>query len=319
MEIETQLQPAIPAGLETLAAQTSSYILDARSANTRRAYQSDWRSFDAWCLGFGLEALPAAGETVALYLTARAEAGARVSTLERALAAVSQAHQAAGHPSPRASAAVKAVLRGIRRRLGVRPTQKRPLLVGDLWAITAALPAGRLATARDRALLLLGFSGALRRSELAALQVEDVRATPQGLEVLIRSSKTDQEGAGQLVGVPRGRALCPVQAYTAWLAAAGIDAGPVFRQVDRHGRLGEAMSPKAIAEVVKRCAARAGMETSDVAGHSLRAGLATQAALAGKAERVIMAQTRHRSSAVVRQYIRHGELWAENAADGIGL
>jgi integrase len=183
-----------------------------------------------------------------------------------------------------------------------------------------ALPAGLVGT-RDRALLLLGFAGALRRSELVALEVADARLTREGLEVTIRRSKTDQEGEGQKVGIPRGehKDTCPVRAYSAWLEEAGIPEGRVFRSVSRHGAINGTMSDRAVALVVKRAALRVGVEAGNLAGHSLRAGLVTAAAAAGVAERAIMNQTRHRSIAVMRSYIRDGSIFRDNAAAAVGL
>lgn len=300
-----------------LVERARDYAEAARSEATRRAYRSDWGTFAAWAASQGLQALPAAPETVALYLTHRA-ASCKASTLSRALAAISEAHRAAGVPSPRSSAPVKAVLGGIRRAKGTAPAQKAPIVAGELKAMIAALPEGLLGL-RDRALLLVGFAGAFRRSELVSLAVEDVAQVEDGLEVTLRRSKTDQEGQGRKVGVPFGSspASCPVRAFRAWVEAAGISSGPVFRSVDRHGHLGEALSPAAVALVVKRAASAAGLEASRVAGHSLRAGLATSAAKAGRSERAIMAQTGHRSSAMVRRYIRDASLFSENAAAGL--
>jgi site-specific recombinase XerD len=296
-------------------------MLDAKAENTRRAYRSDWRTFERWCEGHGLEALPASGDTVALYLAARADAGARVSTLSRALASISEAHRAGGHPVPREASAVKAVLQGIRREQGTAPHQKSPLLLLELKAMLEQISADTLKGCRDRALLLVGFAAALRRSELVGLQLEDLRFTSRGLELLIRRSKTDQEGEGQRIGIPHGYhpETCPVRALSAWLQRSGIHAGRVFRGINRHGQLGDALTDRSVALLIKAAAQKAGLPAADYSGHSLRAGLATQAAISGKGERTIMAQTRHRSPTMVRRYIRDSDLWRDNAADGIGL
>ena len=175
---------------------------------------------------------------------------------------------------------------------------------------------------RDRALLLLGFAGALRRSELVGIDVEDVVEVPDGLTVHLRRSKTDQEGAGRLVGIPYGSnpSTCPVRAWRAWLELSGITEGPAFRSVDRHGRVGSTrLTAQAVALVVKRHALRAGLDPGEVAGHSLRAGLATAAAEAGVPERVIAATTGHKGTAMLRRYIREGSLFRENAASAVGL
>jgi integrase len=172
---------------------------------------------------------------------------------------------------------------------------------------------------RDRALLLVGFASALRRAELVSLNVEDVTTGPDGLTITLRRSKTDQEGAGRPIGVPFGSspATCPVRALAAWVAAAGITDGPLFRGVSRHGALLGRLSGRGVARVVQRGAASVGLEVANFGGHSLRAGLATAAEKAGKSERAIMAQTGHRSVTMVRRYIRDANLFSDNAAAGL--
>jgi integrase len=175
---------------------------------------------------------------------------------------------------------------------------------------------------RDRALLPLGFAGALRRSELVGLDVDNVCEGTDGLKVHLRRSKTDQEGAGRTLGIPYGSSpvTCPVRAWRAWLEVSGITEGHAFRPVDRHGRIGpRRLSAQAVALVLKRHAARAGLDPAEVAGHSLRAGLATSAAAIGVPERVIAEQTGHKGTAMLRRYIREGSLFRENAAGAVGL
>ena len=292
----------------------------AKAPATLRAYRSDWAHFEAWCGAHGADALPASPDTVALYLTDLARV-AKPSTLQRRVSSISQAHQAAGHPTPTSDLRVRTTLAGIRRTLGTAPEQKTPALTADVRTMVEAMP-DTLAGARDRALLLLGFAAALRRSELVGLDVADVAEQNDGLVITVRRSKTDQDAVGRRVGVPYGShpATCPVRAVRAWRAAAGIDDGPVFHPVDRHGRVGEArLSGTAVALIVKRAAARVGLDPDQFAGHSLRAGLATSAAAAGASERAIMAQTGHKSLPMVRSYIREGSLFRDNAAALVGL
>jgi integrase len=170
-------------------------------------------------------------------------------------------------------------------------------------------------------MLLMGFAGAFRRSELARIDVEDLELESRGYVVHLRNSKTDQEGAGRDVAIPYGSnpQTCPVRSLGAWLERAQIASGAVFRRVDRHGRVLGRISPATVAAVVKRWAEEVGVDPGAVAGHSLRSGLATSAAAAGKSERAIMAQTGHRSSAMVRRYIKRASLFDECGATGIGL
>lgn len=308
-------------GLDSVIEQAKEYVAHSKADNTLRAYRSDWRSFEDWCNGQGAHALPAAPEVVALYLTFLAGQGIKSSTIQRRVTAISQAHQAAGVDNPTRHQAVKAVMAGIRRVHGTRQEGKAPALTDDIRAMLDTLPQNLLGL-RDRALLLVGFAGALRRSELVGLDVANVEQTKQGLVVTLYRSKTDQEGAGRKVGVPYGSNpdTCPVRAFQGWLEASGITSGPLFRSVNRHGQLQAGrLSDKAVALVVKRAAEAAGLDATRYAGHSLRAGLATAAAAAGVSERAIMNQTGHRSVNMVRRYIREGSLFRENAAAGVGL
>lgn len=296
------------------------FAREARAENTLRAYRSDWKDFESWCHDRNFAACPASPQTVALYLTALSRTH-KVSTLTRRVSAISQAHQTAGCPSPTEDSPVRLVMAGIRRCLGTAAEAKRPVLVPDLQAMVTALPDNVLGL-RDRALLLIGFSGAFRRSELVGLDWEDLAETIDGLVITIRRSKTDQEGEGRKIAIPRGReeSTCPLRALFLWRTAAGIESGPVFLRVNRHGQiLPKRLSAEAVAIVVKRWAGRIGYREGEFAGHSLRSGLATAAAIAGKSERAIMNQTGHRSTATVRRYIRDGNLFRDNAAEGLGL
>lgn len=305
--------------LQEVADRARDYAASAKAANTRKAYSSDWGDFTAWAAQVGEPALPAAPEAVALYLAQRADEGLKVSTLARRLASISQAHKLAGYTSPASAAVVQEVRKGIWREKGTAPAQKAAVMTEDLRRMVATLQDGPIGV-RDRALLLVGFAGGFRRSELVALDVADLDFTREGLVVTLRRSKTDQEGEGRKVGIPYGStpATCPVRAMQAWVE--GVEAGPVFRPVNRHGQVGAArLSGEAVALVVKRAAKAAGLDPTTYSGHSLRAGLATSAAAAGASERAIMAQTGHKSAAMVRRYIRDGCLFRENAAASLGL
>jgi integrase len=319
------LATPVPVGslvpLATLGEQARAYAESGPADNTRRAYRTDWLAFTAWCAARELAPLPAAPATLALYLTDQADV-LKVSTLQRRLVAIAQAHRLKGHASPTEDAAVKAVWRGIRRAKGTAQLGKAALLTNDVRAMVLVLDLAAPIGVRDRALLLLGFAGAFRRSELVGLDVGDVQVTREGLVVTIRRSKTDQEGEGQKVGIPRGKhpGTCPVKALQAWLELAGIDDGPIFRGVDRHGRiLPTRLTAGSVARIVQRVAEAAGLDPAQFAGHSLRAGLATSAAMAGAEERDIMRQTRHKSVVVARRYIRDGSLFRNNAAATVGL
>lgn len=309
-------------GLAGSRSRAEAYIAKSRSENTKRCYRGDMEHFTAWCESVLLMALPASPGTIAMYIATLADT-AKVSTITRRMASISKAHQMAGYESPCAlrHAAVSEVLAGIRRAKGTAPAGKSPLLTDDIRRIVRALPETVLGK-RDAALLLIGFAGGFRRSELASLDINDVEFTREGLKVNLRRSKTDQDGAGRKVGLPFGSdpQTCPVRSLQAWLEAAAITGGPLFRSVNRHGRIsGQAITPQVVMLVVKRACRAAGLASVDFGAHSLRSGLATQAAMNGASERAIMAQTGHRSTAMVRRYIRDGSLFRDNAAASLGL
>jgi site-specific recombinase XerD len=302
------------------AGKARDFAARSKAANTIRAYAADWREFTAWCERHAASQLPAAPETVALYVAELADT-LRVGTLTRRLSAISQAHQLAGFDSPTHDARVRTVLAGVRRVKGTAQQGKRPVTTEDLRRILERLP-DTLQGRRDRALLLMGFAGAFRRSELVGIDIADLEFHRDGLVVTVRRSKTDPEGQGRKVGLPYGShpETCPVRAAREWLECLDETRGPVFRPVDRHGHIGAGrLSDKAVALIVKRAAGTVGLPVAELAGHSLRAGLATAAAAAGVSERAIMAQTGHRSLTTVRKYIREGSLFLENAAAKVGL
>ncbi len=306
--------------LAAMLNQAQDYARLSRATNTQRAYRADWADFSAWCAGHGQPALPATPQTVLLYLTDAADR-CKVSTLQRRLTTISQAHKAERHPSPTGDPAVRAVWAGIKRTKGTAQHGKTAAVTEDLRRMVRALPQTSTIGKRNRALLLLGFAGAFRRSELVGLDIADVVVTGDGLVVTLRRSKTDQEGAGRTVGIPYGSdpTTCPVRATTGWISAAGLTAGPLFRSITRHGKVQGRLSDWAVAQVVKAAATGAGLDPTLYAGHSLRAGLATAAAQAGVSERAIMAQTGHKSLPMVRKYIRAGSLFQDNAAAKVGL
>ena len=311
-----------PAELDRLTSQARTYILAAKANATLRAYRADWRHFEQWCREKGFPALPASPDTVGLYLGEIA-ATHRPSTLSRRLTSINKVHRAAGHPAPALMEhlSVGEILKGIRRVHGTAQTGKQPLFTGELRAIIDSLPRGLIGI-RDRALLLIGFAGAFRRSELAAIQVEHVEETKEGLLIRILRSKTDPEGKGREAALPYGSTpeTCPVRAWRDWMAAAKIASGPLFRHIDRHSHINaRGLHRDSIGGIVKRAARAAGLDPKIYAGHSLRAGFCTQAYLNGAREFDIMRQTGHRSLDTLRKYIRGRGLFRDNAAAKLGL
>jgi integrase len=301
-----------------LLARTEAMAARPRSAATADAYRSDWRTFAEWCAGFALQALPASERTIATFLVALRERGRKHSTIARAYASIRAQHVEAGSPLP-TLLAVRNVLSNLGRELGTAPRQKAPLMASELKRIARATDENSLGSLRDRALLLIGFAAALRRSEIVALDVSDVRIVEDGAVVTIRKSKTDQAGAGRTVGMAFGSlGSCPVRALRAWLDASGLATGPLFRAVTRAGHMLDArLQGRAVARIVKRSVERHGLDAAEFSGHSLRAGLATSAAKAGKGLDVIMRATGHKSERVARSYVRHGQLFDQTASEGL--
>jgi integrase len=300
--------------------RAAEFVAHSKAPNTIRAYRADWSNFTGWCKQHGQSSLPASPESLTLYLTDLA-ATRKAGTLARRLSAIKQAHQSAGLESPTAGTSVLLVMAGIRRTLGTAQTAKTPVSVEDLRGMIARLPNGLIGV-RDRVILLVGCSGAFRRSELVGLDRSDIQFAREGLVVAIRRSKTDQDGTGRRIGIPLGGnpETCPVKSLQQWLDRSGITAGPLFRPVNRYGKMAaKRLSTNAVASIVKRYAKAVGLDPRLFSGHSLRAGLATSAAAAGASERSIMNQTRHRSLVMVRRYIRDGSLFRENAAGVVGL
>jgi integrase len=300
--------------------QVREFIRASKSESTIRGYRTDWQDFCGWCEAHGVGPLPASPEIVASYI-AECAGRLKVGSVQRRINAIAEAHKAVGLESPTHHAMVTNTMKGIRRTLGTAPTQKVPTLTDDIRAMIDATDAGVIGN-RDRALVLLGFAGAFRRSELVSLDVDDCSFGKDGLTIILRRSKTDQDGAGRKVGIPYGSnpETCPVRTVQAWIEMADINSGPLFRSISRHGQVQPGrLSGMDVARVVKKLAERAGLDPAKYAGHSLRAGHATSAAIAGASERSIMRQTGHKSVQMVRRYIRDGSLFRENSAGKLGL
>lgn len=322
--MDTRLAPSPQTGLEIadLKAKAADYARAAVAPATVRAYAKRLRAFGQWCEARGLSAMPASPEAVALYLTDRAGQGEATATLALALSALSQANIKAGFPSPRLDPGLRSIWAGIVKSRAAEGDAQRQARALDPGQLRRMVKTGRgLVAVRDRALLLLGFASGCRRSELAALNVGDVEETPEGLIVRIGRSKTDQAGKGREIGIPHGSGVtCPVRAWQAWRAEHAAETGPAFVGVQYGKATASRLDGGSIARAVKRAAKRAGLRgVAEISGHSLRAGLCTAAAKAGKSSAAIKAQTGHRSDASLARYIRRGTIFEDNAADGIGL
>lgn len=292
-----------------LTATVSGYIAASLAPATRSGYLSDLSRFVTWG-----GSIPTSEVVVASYIAGHARSHA-AATLARWLASISKAHRASSATDPTKSELVKATLRGIRRAHGVAQDQATALVREDLFMVLDAMD-DDLKSARDRALLLLGFAGGFRRSELIGLDVSDVEHVRQGVVIVIRRSKSDQLAQGRRIGIPYGRTRnCPVAALDHWLEQSGVETGPIFRPINRHGKVRDCrLSGEAVAIVIKARVTAVGLDPIGYSGHSLRAGFATSAAQSGVSSWKIRTQTGHKSEAMLARYVREGELFIDNAA-----
>ena len=309
--MENDLVPAPNLDLDAAAAAACEFAQVSRSANTRRGYASAWRDFENWCAAVAMVALPAAPATVAAYLGALAQR-AKVNTIDHRCAAIRHFHRQAGHDNPCAHPGVKATLDGIRRTLGVAPN-KKAALTADLIAKAVRKIPTDLTGLRDRALILLGFAAALRRSELVDLKVNDVARHPKGIVVTLRRSKTDQAGAGIAKAVPHGHKLKAVAALDAWLAAAKISDGPLFRGVRAGAAFATPLCDRQVARIVQKRAAQIGLDPSSVAGHSLRSGFITSASDAGAALAAIAKHAGHAKLDTTLGYVQVADAFRDHS------
>ncbi len=304
-------------------AKSQAYQDAADAPSTLRAYAADLANFSAWCGAHGLAAMPATPEVVGAYLAAAGE-GYAMPTLRRRVAAIARACGIAGQPLDTKHPAIRETLRGIGRKHGAPARRSAALTTAEVRKLARACGT-TLAGARDRALFLVGFAAALRRSELVGLDVADLAWTTQGVLLRITRSKTDAEGAGAQVAVSRGRMpeTCPVAALQAWLTQAGISDGPVFRKVNRGGAVERGrLSVDAVRQVLLKRAALAGVRGTwdePVSPHGLRAGFVTTAYRNGVPDEEIMGHTRHRSLTTMRGYVRRAKLGGTTPSGKVGL
>lgn len=310
--------PIVPPQLAEEIAAARSYRARAKSANTLRAYASDWRQFEGWCWERGLEPLPARPEAVATYLASLAMAGKADSTITRHSAAIGWKHRQEGMVAPVARderMVIADTLSGIHREQRARPARKKAAIsAADLVRMIAEADGQGSRSIRDRAILALGLAAALRRSELVGLEWRDVEWVDKGLKLTLRHSKTDQQGEGQVIAVPTGKTLKPVERLKAWLAVRGGNVGPLFYRIDPQGRLtDQPMSDRSIARMIQKYAARTGLDPQMFAGHSLRAGFLTEASRSGATISKMQEVSRHKKVDVLLGYVRSAELFDDHA------
>ena len=314
--VRSRTSVAVVLSLEEAAGAAGDFARASKSAATQRAYQADAADFACWCKRQGLQPLPASVDTVAAYLAALAAAGLKASTITRRCAGIGYMHRIAGVEPPTTSEAIRAVLSGIRRSIGSSVTRKAPATAETVGVIIAAIPTD-LRGLRDRALLLVGFAGALRRSELVALDVTDLEESAEGFHVRIRRSKTDQEGQGDFVSIPYGSRLRPIRALKDWLDAAGIEEGPLFRPIRRECKVvaSERLTDRSVANILKTHVEAVGLDPTVFSGHSLRSGFVTSALQAGADVLRVMDVTRHRHINTLKAYDRRAKAFRQHAGE----
>lgn len=301
------------------------YANDSTAKNTQRAYATGWKSFLHWCSAVGANPLTTtqAEGLISCYIAHLASTGSKIATIRCYLSAILATYRARGIEINGKHSKLMDVLKGISRTLPKRPTRKAPILTEDIFEMVRSIPLSRgplqnLPGIRDKALLLLGFSGAFRRSELVALTITDLTWTSEGVSALVVRSKNDQQGEGLEKRIPYTPNVetCPVTALREWLDVAEVKEGPIFRSIDRHGNISEkALSREAVACIVKQYVKG---DKENYSGHSLRAGFITSATIRGVSRARIMQHTGHKSSAI-DVYIRLGESFSESAAGMVGL
>ena len=292
--------------VKSLEIETLKNLKNSKANNTLRAYQSDFRDFSAFCIKNGLSSMPTQPKIVALYITHLSKSS-KFSTLKRRIASISVLHKLKGHYLDTKHPIIMENLHGIKRTLGSRQKAKKPILINDLKLIIKAIDKEKI---RDKALILIGFSGGFRRSELVNINYDDIEFVPEGVKILIKRSKTDQSGEGSIKAIPyfENQEFCPVVTLKNYINKKiyNTNEGKVFD-----------ISDKSVSLIIKRYAKKAGLDSSRYAGHSLRSGFATTAAEFGAEERNIMAMTGHKTTQMVRRYIQEANLFKNNALNKI--
>ena len=293
--------------VKSLEIETLKNLKNSKAINTLRAYQSDFKDFTIFCTKNGFSSMPTQPKIIALYITNLSKSS-KFSTLKRRIASISVIHKLKGHYLDTKHPVIMENLHGIKRRLGSRQKAKKPILINDLKLIIKVINEEKI---RDKALILIGFAGGFRRSELVNIEKEDVEFVDEGVKILIKRSKTDQSGEGIIKAIPyfENKEFCPVIALRK-LIEDEID--------NENGKIFN-LSDKSVALIIKRYAQKAGLDPSKYAGHSLRSGFATTAAEFGAEERNIMAMTGHKTTQMVRRYIQEANLFKNNALNKIKI
>jgi len=311
--------------LKALHEETLNNLKSSKAENTIRAYKSDFKDFGAFCSKHGFKSLPTEPKIVALYLTYLTNKNAKMSTLRRRLVSISMIHKHKGHYLDTKHPIIIENLMGIKRKKGSIQKGKKPLLINHLKAIVKVIDedkAEEIKKIRDKTIILTGFGGGFRRTELISIDYDDLEFVPEGLKITLRRSKTDQFGEGMIKGLPyfSNTKYCPVFHLKKWLELSKIKDGPIFRRFAKGNSLTKhRLTDQTVVLIIKRYLEIAGIDNQNFSGHSLRSGFATVTAESGADERSIMAMTGHKTTQMVRRYIKEANLFKNNALNKIKI
>ena len=311
--------------LKALQEETILNLQSSKANNTVRAYKSDFNDFGLFCAQNGLKSLPSEPKIVSLYLTHLSSKEVKMSTLKRRLVSIGVIHKLKGHYLDTKHPSIIENIMGIKRRKGSVQKGKKPILINSLKKIINVideLKTDEIKKIRDRTIILIGFSGGFRRNEIVSLDYDDLDFVPEGLKITLKRSKTDQFGEGTLKGLPYfdSSQYCPVLSLKKWIETSNINSGPLFRRFSKGSKLTEnKLTDQTVALLIKKYLNLAGIDSKNYSGHSLRSGFATSAAESGAEERSIMAMTGHKSTEMVRRYIKEANLFKNNALNKIKL
>ena len=297
--------------VKNLELETLKNLKNSKAHNTLRAYQADFKDFTKFCLKNGFNSMPSDPKIIALYLT-HLSSFSKFSTLKRRLASIKVIHRLKGHYIDTKHPIIAENLMGIKRKMGVKQTSKKPILINDLKLIINVINKDKneYKKLQNKALILIGFAGGFRRSELVSIEYEDIEFVNEGVKILVQRSKTDQTGLGMMKAIPyfQNKIYCPVTSLRDWISYSKISDGKIFK-----------ISDKTVALTIQKYALLAGLDKTKYAGHSLRSGFATSTAETGADERSIMAMTGHKTTQMVRRYIQEANLFKNNALNKIKI
>ena len=315
----------ITSDLKTLQEETLLNLKSSKAKNTIRAYKSDFRDFGLFCAQNGFKSIPSEPKIVSLYLTKLSTIDVKMSTIKRRLVSIGIIHRLKGHYLDTKHPSIVENLMGIKRRKGSIQKGKKPLLINNLTKLINVIDnqnINEIKILRDRTIILIGFSGGFRRNEITSLDYEDLDFVKEGMKINIKRSKTDQFGEGSVKGLPYfdNKKYCPVISSQKWIKISNIRSGPLFRRFNKGLNLSEnRLTDQTVALLIKKYLNLSGIDSNNYSGHSLRSGFATSAAEAGVEERSIMAMTGHKSTEMVRRYIKDANLFKNNALSKIKI